>query len=124
MIKSALPVLGGLATFTLALFAMMALGNVLLGAEPDWISRSTATQLVWLAWNVVAMIGGGYVATWIAPRAGSTHAVGMGAIQTVFTLVAMLTTASNDTPPWLWIAGMVTTIPAAWTGSRWRALRR
>jgi hypothetical protein len=71
---------------------MMALGNAIVGAEPEWINRSVVTQLVWLAWNVVSMAGGGYVTVWIAPSAKVAHAIVMGSIQTVFTLVALLGT--------------------------------
>lgn len=114
-VRSAVAVMGGIGVFTVALFAMAAGGNWLLGAEPEWINRSTTTQVVWLAWNVIAMVGGGYVAARIAARAKVAHAVVMGSIQTLFTLVAMLTVA-NTTPAWLWIAGIVSTVPTALIG--------
>jgi hypothetical protein len=118
--KSIVAVVVGIVTFSLALLVMMAAGNALLGADPEWINRSTATQAVWLAWNAVAMIGGGYVAAWIAPRAKSSHAVAMGLIQALFNLGAFLTVTSDATPAWLWIGGIVTTVPAAWVGGRLR----
>jgi hypothetical protein len=118
--KSVLAVIAGIATFSIALLVMMAAGNALLGAEPEWINRSTATQTAWLAWNVVAMIGGGYVAAWIAPRAKISHAVVTGLIQALFTLGAFLMVTSDATPAWLWIGGIVTTVPAAWFGARLR----
>ena len=102
-LMSVFAVLGGIATFSLALLGMMAAGNALLGAEPEWINRTAVTQLAWLAWNVVSMIAGGYVTARIAPKAGSTHAVVMGSMQTIFTVGALLTVGDSVTPLWLWI---------------------
>ena len=96
--RSILSVIAGIVTFSIALVVMMAPGNAVLGAEPEWINRTTATQTAWLAWNVVAMIGGGYVAAWIAPRAKISHAVAMGLIQALFNLGAFLTVTSDATP--------------------------
>jgi hypothetical protein len=118
IVKSVLAVVGGIATFTVALLAMMAAGDSLMGPEPEWINRSTATQLAWLAWNVVSMVGGGYVTALIAPRAKVAHALVMGAIQALFTLVAMFTAGDTVTPVWLWVGGIVATVPAAWVGAR------
>ena len=120
ILRSTLAVVAGIATFSLALLAMTAAGNALLGAEPEWINRSVATQLAWLAWNIVSMIGGGCVTAWLAPKSPVAHAVVMGTIQACFTLAAMLTVTDDVTPPWLWIGGIATTIPSAWVGARLR----
>ena len=96
--RSILSVIAGIVTFSIALVVMMAAGNAVLGAEPEWINRTTATQTAWLAWNVVAMIGGGYVAAWIVPRAKISHAVVTGLIQALFTLGAFLWVTSDATP--------------------------
>jgi hypothetical protein len=119
--RGLLAVAAGIATFSVALVAMMAAGNTVLGAEPEWINRTVVTQLVWLAWNIVSMIGGGWVTASIAPNAPVAHAVAMGAIQACFTGVAMFTVADNVTPWWLWIAGIATSVPAAWFGAHLRA---
>jgi hypothetical protein len=120
MIRSFVAVVGGIATLSAALFAMMAAGNAIVGAEPEWINRSVVTQFVWLAWNVVSMAAGGYVTAWIASTAKTAHSIVMGSIQTAFTLVALLTVTDRLTPLWLWIGGIVTTVPAAWVGARLR----
>ena len=120
ILKSILAVVAGIATFSLALLAMTAAGNAVMGVEPEWINRSAVTQLAWLAWNVVSMIGGGFVTTWIAPKAHEAHALVMGAIQACFSFGAMLTVTNDVTPLWLWIGGVVATIPAAWVGARVR----
>src|SRR5262245_57608786 len=117
VLRSILAVVAGIATFTLALVVMTAAGNTVMGAEPEWINRSVATQLAWLAWNSVSMIGGGYVTAWLAPKAAIAHAVVMGTIQACFTLGAMLTVTDNVTPLWLWIAGIAAMIPSARVGA-------
>jgi hypothetical protein len=123
ILRSVAAIVAGIALFSLLLLAAMAVGNALLGSEPEWINRSVTTQVVWLIWNIVSMVSAGYVAAVVARRAQATHAIVMGSIQSVFTLVAMLTVGDNVTPQWLWIAGIVATIPAAWAGSRLRGAR-
>jgi hypothetical protein len=123
ILRSVAAIVAGIALFSLLLLAAMAVGNALLGSEPEWINRSFTTQFVWLIWNIVSMVSAGYVAAVVAPRAPATHAIVMGSIQSVFTLVAMLTVSGNVTPQWLWIAGIIATIPAAWAGSRLRGAR-
>jgi hypothetical protein len=123
ILRSVAGIVAGIALFSLLLLAAMAVGNALLGSEPEWINRSVTTQVVWLIWNIVSMVSAGYVAAVVAPRAQATHAIVMGSIQSVFTLVAMLTVSDNVTPQWLWIAGIIATIPAAWAGSRLRGAR-
>jgi hypothetical protein len=118
---SILAVVAGIGTFSVALLVMMAVGSAVLGAEPEWINRSTATQAAWLAWNVVAMIGGGYVTAWIAPRAKASHAVMTGLLQALFTLGAFLMVTGDTTPAWLWIGGIAVVVPAAWVGARLRS---
>jgi hypothetical protein len=117
LLRGALAVVGGIAVFALALVAVNAGGKALLGSESEWINRSTATQVVWLCANAVCMIAGGYIAAWLAPRARVAHALIVGTIQTGFTLAAFLT-LKGDTPTWLWVSGMVLTVPAAWLGGR------
>ena len=119
LLRGILAVVGGIAVFALALVAVDAGGKALLGSESEWINRSTSTQVVWLCANAVCMIAGGYVAAWLAPRARVAHAVIVGTIQTGFTLAAFLT-LKGDTPTWLWVCGMVLTVPAAWIGGRLR----
>lgn len=120
MLRSALAVIAGIATFSLLLLGMSVLGTQLFGAEPEWINRSLATQLAWLLWNVVSMAVGGCVTASSAPRAFVQHAVVMAAIQTVFSLIAFFTVTPNTSPTWLWVAGMVLNIPAAISGARLR----
>lgn len=120
LLRGVLAVLAGIGVFTLGLLGIDAAGAAILGGEPEWINRSTATQVAWAFGNAVSMIAGGYVAAWIAPGARVAHAVIVGTIQSGLTLAAFLTLRDTATPTWLWIVGMVLTVPAAWVGGRLR----
>ena len=117
IVKSILAVFGGIVTFSW----MMGAGYALLAAGTEWINRSVVTQVVWLAWSIVSMSGAGYLSAWIAPKAPVTHAVVMGTIQTLFSASAMASVSDDAPPRWLWMCGIVLTIPAAWLGARVRA---
>ena len=116
LVRGGLAVLAGIGAFTVCLLAVQAIGRAMLGAEPEWINHSDATRVAWLLGNIGSMIMGGYVAACIATRARTAHAIIVGTIQTGLTLAAFLTLRDQDTPTWLWISGMVTTVPAAWFG--------
>lgn len=118
LLRGMLAVLAGIGVFTLGLLAIDATGTAVLGAEPEWINQSTATQGVWAFGNAVSMIAGGYVAAWLAPGSRVAHAVIVGTIQTGLTLAAFLTLRNTATPTWLWVVGMVVTVPSAWLGGR------
>jgi hypothetical protein len=113
-------VVGGIAVFTLLLLAAMSAGNAVLASESEWINRNVATQVVWLLWNVASMVAAGYLAAAIAPRAPAMHALAVGGLQSLFTLVALFTVTDTVTPLWLWLAGAAATPPAAWLGARVR----
>ena len=123
LLRGAAAIVAGIAVFALALMAANAGGKMLLGTESDWINQSTTTQIVWLCTNAVCMVAGGYVAAWLAPRARVAHAVIVSTIQAGLTLAAFLTLNDQTTPTWLWIGGIVATVPAAWFGGRLRDRR-
>ena len=124
LLRGALAVLAGIGVFTLGLLAIDMTGTAMLGAEPGWINRSTTTQLLWACGNAVSMIAGGYVAASLAPGGRVAHAVIVGTIQTGLTLAAFLTMRNTATPTWLWVVGMMLTVPSAWLGGRLRELSR
>lgn len=124
LLRGALAVLAGIGVFTLGLFGIDSVGTAIVGAEPEWINRSTTTQGMWAFGNAISMIAGGYVAAWLAPGARVAHAVIVGTIQTGLTLAAFLTLRNTATPTWLWVVGMVLTVPSAWLGSRLREVSR
>jgi len=122
--KSVAAIVAGIALYSLLLFGATWMGNALLGrSESQLINYSVATQILWLMWNIVSMVAAGYLAAVIAPRVPGTHAIVMGAIQSLFTLGAMFTSHKDITPQWLWIAVIVATIPGAWVGARLRTAR-
>ena len=123
LLRGLLAVLAGIGVFTLGLLGIDSVGTAVLGAEPEWINRSTTTQVLWAFGNAVSMIAGGYVAAWLAPSARLAHAVVVGTIQTGLTLAAFLTLRNTTTPTWLWVLGMVLTVPSAWLGGRLREAR-
>ena len=123
LLRGALAVLAGIGVFTLGLLGIDAVGTAIVGAEPEWINRTLTTQVVWALGNAVSMIAGGYVAASIAPSARVAHALLVGAIQSGLTLAAFLTLNDGATPAWLWITGMVLTVPAAWGGGQLAAAR-
>ena len=119
--RSVAAVIAGIATFTLFLLAATSIGGRLLGTEPEWINRSTATQGVWLLVNIGSMALAGYVVACIARTRHVAHAGAMGAIQTLFTIGALIGIGAGDTPLWLWLGGIATAVPAALLGSLFRA---
>ena len=116
IVRSILAVVGGIAVFSGALFAM----------EPftPGIDASTTRQVLWLALVTVSMIAGGFTAAWIAPRARATHALVMAVLQAAMTFVAMLTVRTPSDPLWFWLAGIVLMPPAAWAGAKIRSAWR
>lgn len=124
LLRGALAVVAGIAVFTLGLLAIDAIGTAITGAEPEWINRSTTTQVAWASANALAMVAGGYVAAWLAAGARVAHAVIVGTIQTGLTLAAFLTLRNTTTPTWLWVVGMAITVPSAWIGGRLGAAGR
>ena len=124
LLRGLLAVLAGIGVFTLGLLGIDSVGTAVLGADPEWINRSTTTQVMWALGNAVSMIAGGYVAAWLAPSARIAHAVIVGTIQTGLTLAAFLTLRNTTTPTWLWVVGMVLTVPSAWLGGSLREVSR
>lgn len=110
-------IVAGIALFSLLLFGASSLGDAVTGGGPEWINRSVTTQIVWLTWNVISLVGAGYAVGMIAGRAPEGHALAMGTVQALFTLGAMLTVGDSATPAWLWIAGILATVPSAWAGA-------
>lgn len=129
VIRSVLAVLAGIVTLTVLAFAIEAVTNPLLQslfpqALPNElaINRNAPLKLFMLAYGTLCGVAGGYVTAWVARRAGVWHASIMGAIQVSLTALAM-TDYMDTAPLWVWIAGMVLTVPAAWCGGNIRSAR-
>jgi peptidoglycan/LPS O-acetylase OafA/YrhL len=115
MIRSALAVLAGILVLTVTSFAIEAVAN------PAMIQNVPARMFM-LAYTMLCVAAGGYVAAWLARRSEVRHAVIMGVIEAVFTAAAMAELPGHA-PLWWWIAGIVLIIPAAWFGGTIRANR-
>jgi hypothetical protein len=126
MIRSALAVLAGIVVLTVTSFAIEGLTDPLMTRMfPDVASGGSAwtqnlPKLFMLLYSMVCVMAGGYVTAWLAPRSGVRHAAIMGAIQMALTLSAMVE-FRDRAPLWWWLAGLVLTVPAAWSGGRIRA---
>jgi len=129
MFRSLLAILAGLATLTVASFAIEALTDPLLmhlfpRTLPDAaaLSHSLPANLVMFAYTFAAIVLGGYVTAWIATSAKVHHAVVMGVIEAVFT-VWLLSTRFHQAPLLALTKGVIVCIPSAWLGGVLRARR-
>ena len=73
-----------------------------------------ALLFVLLAW-AVGSLGGGALAAWLARRAGVNHALIVGGILMLFSIINMFMIPH---PTWFWIAGLLVFLPAAYLGAR------
>jgi hypothetical protein len=64
----------------------------------------------WL-YTIPALLLGGYIAAWLAPRRGLAHAVAMAIVQELLTVV-LIFEPPHPVPPWMWAIALVVT-PAA-----------
>lgn len=73
-----------------------------------------------LAYNALAGLAGGYVAAWVAGRAGRWHALVLALIQAATLLWALLSPLGSSAPGWLWVALILTMTPATVAGGALR----
>jgi hypothetical protein len=117
-----LAVLAGIATLTVASFAIEAVVDpVLLRLFPSALPNAAAiaynlpAMLLQFSYTALSIAAGGSVTAWLARRARLRHAIIMGAVEVVLTVLAMMSFA-DKAPLRMWIVSMVMTIPAAWVG--------
>lgn len=127
MIRSICAILAGIVVLTVASFAIEAVANpLMLRLFPQALPNASAipfnplASLVTLLYTSLCVAAGGYVTAWIARRAPVQHAIVMGAVEVVLTVVAMLH-FRGMAPLRNWIASIVLTIPLAWLGGALRA---
>lgn len=123
MVRSVLSVLAGIAVLTLASFAIeAALNPLLLQAFPEALPGPEAlasnpwVRALMLAYGLMCVATGGYIAARVARRLPVTHASVMGVIQASLTIVAMLSPVGNHASRLQWIITAVLSIPAALVG--------
>jgi hypothetical protein len=115
MVRSILAIVAGIAVLTAASFALEALVKPLMGEGMS--GRSLPQSLFQLAYTAASIAAGGYATAWVARRLEVRHAVIMGAIEVVLTIMAMQA-FPGKAPLWFWIATMIITVPAAWLGGK------
>jgi hypothetical protein len=62
-------------------------------------------------YTVPALMLGGYLAAWLAPRRGLAHAVAMAIVQDLLTVV-LIFEPPHPVPPWFWALALAMTPPA------------
>ncbi|HEY9467731.1 MAG TPA: hypothetical protein VIR54_31775 [Vicinamibacterales bacterium] len=127
--RSAIAVLAGFITFSVALNGVQGIGTAILHSMDPNLSATTTivnynreTRVAWLIWEAVSLVAAGYVTARIAPSSPVAHATAMGLFQAVVTSSAMLSLRSDE-PEWFWVTGIALMIPAAWLGGWWRTRR-
>jgi hypothetical protein len=91
----------------------------LLNVYPPWGERMSATSdnLLALAYRSVYRVAGNYIAARFAPRNPMRHAMILGVIGFVLSLVGAVTAIRLDLgPAWYPIALVLTALPCAWLG--------
>jgi hypothetical protein len=126
--RSLLAVVLGLVVLTVASFAIeWTVDPVLMRLFPKLLpngislNHNLLVRIFMLLYTMLCIVGGGYIAAWLARRAEVPHAVVLGVVQMAMTIWVML--QINAGPSWYWIAGIVLTLPAAWYGGLLRARR-
>ncbi len=125
MIRSVLAVIAGIAALTVTSFAIEWLTEpVLASVFPDARSEGATShnevrKLIMFLYSTLCMACGGYVTAWIARGSEIRDAVIMGVIQMAFTVLAMIE-FRDKAPLWVWIAGIILTVPTAWCGAIFR----
>jgi hypothetical protein len=127
--RSAIAVLAGFITFSVALNGVQGIGTAILHSMDPNLSATTTivnynreTRVAWLIWEAESLVAAGYVTARIAPSSPVAHATAMGLFQAVVTSSAMLSLRSDE-PEWFWVTGIALMIPAAWLGGWWRTRR-
>jgi hypothetical protein len=116
--RSLLAVFAGIVAMTVVAFAIeIPLRALTLRTFPQTFPDQSAldSNIVWMVsqslYTVPALILGGYVAAWLAPRQGLAHAVAMAVVQELL-IVALMFKPPHPVPPWMWPI-MLTVTPIA-----------
>jgi hypothetical protein len=77
----------------------------------------TGDNLLALAYRIAYAVVGCYIAARLAPRNPMHHALGLGIVGTVLSLVGLMAAIQIDLGPiWYPIALVLTALPCAWLG--------
>ena len=128
--RSVLAVLAGIIAMTLVAFAIEIPARALtLRMFPQTFPDHAAldSNIAWMLsqslYTVPALILGGYVAAWLAPRRGLVHAVAMAVVQELL-IVALMFNPPHPVPPWMWLLTLAMTPVAIVFGGYLRSRRQ
>src|ERR1700753_614047 len=123
MLRSVVSILAGIAVLTVTSFAIEALVSPLLlhafpHVLPDRAALSSNPWVGALTWTygLLCVTAGGYAAARIARRFPLRHAAGLGLLQALLTIVAMLSLQAHHLSRMGWITIAILSIPAALAG--------
>jgi hypothetical protein len=119
-LRSTLAVLSGIVVVFLLSLGTDQLFHVL-QVYPPWNQpmNDTGDNLLALAYRLVYGVVGGYVTAKLAPHAPMRHALILGAIGTVLSILGAVAAISMKMgPSWYPIALVLTAVPCAWLGGR------
>jgi len=126
LLRSIVGIVVGIIVLTIASFAIEAIADPILmhmfpNALPNRaaLEQNLAASIFLFFYTSLCLVLGAYVAAWIAGRAPVLHAVIMGAVEVVFTFIAMM--HFTTLPRRNFIVSMIFTIPVAWIGGALRA---
>lgn len=117
-VRSVLAVLVGIVSMTTVAFAVeIPLGWLTLRLFPQTfpdqatLDSNAGWMLSQSFYTVPALMLGGYIAAWLAPRRGLAHAIAMAIVQDLLTVVVIFE-PPHPVPPWYWALALVVTPPA------------
>lgn len=90
-----------------------------IGIYPPWGQpmREPGLNLLALAYRCVYAVAGSYIAAWFAPRNPMRHALALGAVGFLLSLLGAIVVIPMDLgPAWFPIALVLTALPCAWLG--------
>lgn len=125
-LRSIVGILVGIIVLTAASFAIEAAADPILmhlfpNALPNLaaLNQNLPASIFLFFYTSLCLVLGAYVAAWIAGRAPVQHALAMGAIEVVLTIMAMM--HFTNLPRRNFIVSLILTLPVAWIGGALRA---
>jgi hypothetical protein len=115
----------------LAVFALSLGTDVVLhatGIYPPWFQpMGDSLWVLALAYRIVYGIAGGYITAWLAPSRPMVHALVLGAMGLVLSIVGVAANWNKGPefgPKWYSIVLVLTALPCAWLGGKLRVKYR
>lgn len=122
MVRSILAILAGLVTLTVISFGIEALADPILRhllsdslpADAP-LNQNLTARVIMLVYGTFSVAAGGFVSAWVVRRRPLRHAAILGVVQSIMTLLAMISLWQHA-PAATWILTLVMTLPACLIG--------